>query len=473
MNRSISSRAFPTMAALALIAFTSGPECHADQGGSYRKSFNDGWRFHSVEADGADAASYDDSDWRTLDLPHDWAIEGPFDVKFNARCGGLPFHGTGWYRKTFHVPADVKDKHVSIVFDGAMYNAHVWINGHFLGNRPYGYIEFQFDVTKYLSDDGRNVIAVKLAPEDLSTRWYPGAGIYRNVWIDYRNPVHVAQWGTFVTTPRVSDDESTISVETALDGELASKNLQVKYEVLNSGGDVVAKSLEDAKRLITTELVVSNPKRWDLESPYLYTLSTTVLDGRNVLDVVHTRFGIRTLEFTKKKGFFLNGKQQRIQGVCLHHDNGPLGAVVNRRAIERKLQIMKRMGANSVRTSHNPPSNELLDLCDELGILVQVESFDVWRKPKVPNGYKSSSTSGPSVTLKTWFGAIAIILRSSCGASGMKSLNKAVPRRGTRSQRCSTTTSSRLIRRALRPVDLTGSPALTNREWQARSILRG
>ncbi|WP_146527362.1 glycoside hydrolase family 2 TIM barrel-domain containing protein [Novipirellula artificiosorum] len=359
----------------------------ADSRQTFRTSFNDGWKFHKGDVAGAETPEFDDSQWRSLDLPHDWAIEGPFDVKYNARCGGLPFHGTGWYRKSFEVPAEASGKAISVTFDGAMYDAHVWVNGHFVGHRPYGYIEFQYDISNLLNYNGSNAIAVKLAPEDLSTRWYPGAGIYRNVWLDIRDPVHVAQWGTFVTTPKVKDRTATVSIETTLEGDLTEKSIQLKYEVFDPMGKSVSSSTIPGQIKTATKLSVSNPLLWTLESPQLYVLKTTVLGAGRTLDVVQTRFGIRTLEFSKTEGFSLNGNPTRIQGVCLHHDNGPLGAAIHRRAIERKLQIMKQMGVNSVRTSHNPPSNELLDLCDELGILVQVEAFDVWLKAKVPNGY--------------------------------------------------------------------------------------
>lgn len=362
------------MAGTAASAWPMGSRRLGGDALEYRSSFNEGWRFHKGDAPGAEVAAFDDAKWRALDLPHDWAIEGPFDVKYNARCGGLPFHGIGWYRKTFDVPAEAEGNVVYITFDGAMYNAQVWINGQFLGNRPYGYSEFRHEVGKHLNHGGSNVIAVKLSPEDLSSRWYPGAGIYRNVWIDYRNPVHVAPWGTFVTTPTITETQATVHVETTLVGEG-----DIGYEIIDPNGGVVAAGT-------TPDLVVENPRLWDIDSPNLYVLRTTVRVDGAMVDQVETRFGIRTLEFSKS-GFKLNGRPVRIQGVCLHHDNGPLGAATYRRADERKLQIMKQMGVNSVRTSHNPPSNEFMDLCDELGILVQDEAFDVWKIPKVENGY--------------------------------------------------------------------------------------
>lgn len=357
---------------------------------SPRQSFNDDWKFHSGQADAAETPAFDDSDWRSLDLPHDWAIEGPFDVKYNARCGGLPFHGTGWYRKTFDTPTGADGKVVSITFDGAMYNAHVWINGHFLGNRPYGYIEFQYDVTQYLNKDKPNVIAVKLSPEDLSSRWYPGAGIYRHVWIDVRNPIHVAQWGTTVTTPTVNPKEATVAIETTIQGSKVTDSVAVKYEIFDPSGQSVTTvnaRITDGGSTAAAQLMVSSPKLWDLDAPNLYSIRTTILHQEKPVDTVETRFGIRSIEFSKEGGFTLNGKRTRIQGVCLHHDNGPLGAAVYRRADQRKLEIMKQMGVNSIRTSHNPPSNEFLDACDELGLLVQVEAFDVWMIAKVENGY--------------------------------------------------------------------------------------
>ncbi|MDZ8117357.1 glycoside hydrolase family 2 TIM barrel-domain containing protein [Pontiella agarivorans] len=373
-------------ATAALAVCSRAMSSHQPSGLKMHQSFNEGWTFHKGTAKGAEAAGFDDSGWRTLDLPHDWAIEGPFDEKYNARSGGLPFHGTGWYRKTFDVPAEAAGKRVLITFDGAMYNAHVWVNGHFVGNRPYGYIEFQYDISKYLKFGAANVIAVRLQPEDLSTRWYPGAGIYRNVWLDYRNPIHVKQWGVTIETPEISDHIGKVAVRTELAGDTEDRTLSILHEVISPDGKTVAQLEVPGVSTGFQTMSVEKPKRWDLHSPNLYTLVTTVRKAGEEMDRVENRFGFRTLEFTKKE-FRLNGRPVRIQGVCLHHDNGPLGAVVNRRADERKLQIMKKMGVNSIRTSHNPPSNEVLDLCDELGILVQDEAFDVWEIAKVPNGY--------------------------------------------------------------------------------------
>ncbi|WP_299555894.1 glycoside hydrolase family 2 TIM barrel-domain containing protein [Seonamhaeicola sp.] len=358
------------------------------------QNFNESWKFYNDKAEGAEKVSFDDSKWRNLDLPHDWAIEGPFDVKYNARAGGLPFHGTGWYRKHFKMNAEAKGKVVRLEFEGAMYNAHVWINGEFVGKRPYGYIGFEFDVSKYLKYDGSdNVVAVRLTPEDLSSRWYPGAGIYRSVWLKIDNPIHVGQWGTFITTPTVTKEIGVIQNETTVVNKSGkAETVTVKQAYYNSENILIASESEEltikAKGSAISALYtkIKKPLIWDMETPHLYHAVTTISKGDEVLDTYKTRFGMRTIAYTKD-GFFLNNKPVRFNGVCLHHDNGALGAAVYRRADERKLQIMKSMGVNAIRTSHNPPSREFLELCDELGLLVQDEAFDVWKMEKVPNGY--------------------------------------------------------------------------------------
>jgi beta-galactosidase len=369
-----------------------------------RISFNDGWRFYKGEAEGAEQPSFDDSKWTELRLPHDWAIEGPFDPKLNPHTGALPIFGTGWYRKAFTLPENVKDRYFSIEFDGAMSNAHVWLNGHELGSRPYGYIGFGFDLTPYLHfGNEENVLAVQLTPEDHSSRWYPGAGIYRNVWLDVTSSVHVARWGVYVTTPNVTDDGATVAVKTELRNR---RNVEAKVSLRTSILDDNRKQVSvktttasigpGASQTIASGLHISRPQRWDIDHPYLYTLVSEVLDGKRVIDRYETPFGVRTIAFYNGKfrmdmprayGFFLNGRYLKLQGVCNHHDLGALGAAVNRRATERQLEIMKAAGVNAIRTSHNPPSPELLDLADRMGLLVMDEAFDMWRIPKVPNGY--------------------------------------------------------------------------------------
>ncbi|MEM9983710.1 MAG: glycoside hydrolase family 2 TIM barrel-domain containing protein [Bacteroidota bacterium] len=358
------------------------------------QNFNADWLFYNAAAEGAEAPGFDDQSWRGLDLPHDWAIEGPFDIKYNARAGGLPFHGTGWYRKHFTMPASAKGKVVRLEFEGAMYDAHVWVNGQFIGHRPYGYIGFEFDVSEALKYDGSdNVVAVRLTPEDLSSRWYPGAGIYRSVWLKVDEPVYVDQWGTFVSTPTATEDLAVVQTETQIVNQFdQAKSITIKHQYLAPDGQTVAsieEEIEVAAQATTYSgmyVNIDQPQRWDLETPYLYRVVTTLHLGDQLMDRYETRFGIRDIQYDRD-GFHLNGRKVRFQGVCLHHDNGALGAAVYRRADERKLEIMKAMGVNAIRTSHNPPSREFLELCDEMGLLVQDEAFDVWSIPKVPNGY--------------------------------------------------------------------------------------
>ncbi len=361
---------------------------------SNNENFNKDWLFYNDKAEEALKSSFDDSQWRKLDLPHDWAIEGPFDIKYNARVGGLPVHGTGWYRKHFTMPATAKGKVVRVEFEGAMYNAHVWVNGEFVGKRPYGYIGFEFDISQYLKYDGSdNVIAVRLTPEDLSSRWYPGAGIYRSVWLKVDEPVFVGQWGTYITTPTATAAKAVVQNETEVFNKSgAARKVKVTHEYFNPKGEKVATATEEieiaaGKSAISAVYTnVVNPDLWDLETPNLYRAITTVTEGDKTLDTFNSRFGIRSIRYDLD-GFYINEKKVRFNGVCLHHDNGALGSAVYRRADERKLQIMKDMGVNAIRTSHNPPSREFLELCDELGLMVQDEAFDVWKKEKVANGY--------------------------------------------------------------------------------------
>jgi beta-galactosidase len=364
--------------------------------GQRRTNFDANWRFHKGEAEGAEAPDFDDSSWRLLRLPHDWAIEGPFDEKLNPDTGGLPVSGTGWYRKAFLLPQNAQEQIVTIVFDGAMSNSTVWLNGEKLGGRPYGYSSFFFDLTPHLHFGSQtNVLAVRLMPEPDSSRWYPGAGIYRNVWLDITAPVHVAEWGTYVTTPQVSDDKAKVSAKTEIRNESEQEaQITVRQTVLDPSGKPVAKTSvadiavsSNAARSVPASLTIPNPQRWDMDHPYLYSLVTEILQGDRLIDKYSTTFGIRTIAFNREQGFLLNGKPRKLHGVCLHHDLGPLGTAVNRRATERELQILKAAGVNAIRTSHNPPSPELLELADRMGLVVMDEIFDMWRIPKVPNGY--------------------------------------------------------------------------------------
>ncbi len=360
-----------------------------------RINFDDGWRFLKADAEGAQQPNFDDTAWREVRLPHDWAIEGPFDAKYGSSTGGLPVSGTGWYRKTFTLPESARARQFTIMFDGAMSNARVWLNGQELGSRPYGYSSFFFDITGKLRFGGEaNVLAVRLTPEERASRFYPGAGIYRNVWLDVTDPIHVSEWGTFVTTPIAAESLSVVNVAAEVRNDTAQDvRISLRTSVVDSSGKQVAQHSDDmaipslGARTVSTELTVERPQLWNVDRPYQYDLVTEVVQGSRTLDRYVTPFGIRSIAFNKDHGFQLNGRQVKLQGVCLHSDLGALGMAVNRRAIERELEILKAAGVNAIRTSHNPPSPELLDTTDRLGFLVIDETFDMWRMPKVVNGY--------------------------------------------------------------------------------------
>jgi beta-galactosidase len=379
----------------AFLADGAGSATAIPVSGERRFRFNDGWRFWKGEAEGAEQPGFHDSAWSQVRLPHDWAISGPFDPQLNPHTGALPFFGTGWYRNTFTIPERARNRYFLIEFDGAMSNAHVWLNGEKLGERPYGYSSFAFELNPHLHFGRQeNVLAVRLTPQDHSSRWYPGAGIYRNVWLTVTGPVHVAHWGTYVTTPEVSDDQATVAVRTELRNR-SNRNVTVmlRSSIRDAAGKAVATQqtgvtiAADAAATPRGQLALNRPERWDIAQPYLYTLVSEVFEGNRVVDRYLTPFGIRTIAFDRANGFLLNGRRLKLQGVCSHHDLGALGAAVNRRATERQLQILKEAGVNAIRTSHNPPSPELLEFCDRLGLVVMDEAFDMWRIPKVPNGY--------------------------------------------------------------------------------------
>ena len=359
-----------------------------------RVSFNEDWLFHKTDTLTAFETNFDDASWRKLSVPHDWAIEGPFKPEYNLRTGGLPVFGMAWYRKYFTIDASKKGQIITLEFDGIMNNSTIFINGKKVYHRPFGYIGFEIDITPYIDFEKKNVIAVQVNPEVLSSRWYAGAGIYRNVWIETKNPLHIKHWGTQITTPTISDDKATIAIETTVENSAknTSENLILETTIFDEIGNQVAilSSKIDFKKSksikINQKSVISNPKKWDFETPHIYKVVSKILEKDQEINQYTSSFGIRTISFSRK-GFFLNGRQEKIKGVCLHHDLGPLGTAVNLRATERQLQIMKEMGINAIRTSHNPPSPEQLELCDKMGILVQVEAFDGWKIPKTENDY--------------------------------------------------------------------------------------
>jgi len=357
-----------------------------------REKFNTGWRFIKEDVKNAEAFDFDDSNFRELNVPHDWAIEGPFTKEVSFRGGYLPYPGVGWYRKAFTIPSDAKC--VRIEFDGVMRDAKVWLNGEYIGEWPYGYSSFSFDLTEHVRRGQKNVLAVRVENEDKSSRWYPGSGIYRNVWLTFTGEVHVEHWGTFVTADLVSDAMASINVRTQIQNQSEqAEDVVLETIIYDAEGKEVAKNTVrnrvDKKSSLefTQDLEVLNPIRWDIENPYLYKAVSEVKIAEKTVDRYETKFGIRTLGLDADEGFFLNGRGVKLKGVNLHHGLGPFGIAFSRRAAERQLEIMKEMGCNAIRTAHNPPAPEQLDLCDEMGLLVIDETFDEWKKPKVPHGY--------------------------------------------------------------------------------------
>ncbi len=371
--------------------------CFANSRPGKKVSFNQNWRFHLGEVGNGQDASLNDSQWRQLNLPHDWSIEGEFSEKHPAGTGGgaLP-GGVGWYRKSFTVPAAAKGKSVFVEFDGVYRNSEVWINGHYLGKRPYGYISFAYELTPHLVYGAkRNVIAVKVDnSQQPNSRWYSGSGIYRNVWLTTLDPVHIQQWGTYVTTPEVNTQWATIVVKTKVkNGSGNDSPVNLTTIIRDANGKEVVRSAakgvtaKDSLAEVSQTLKVSSPILWSDERPYLYTVVSQLEQGGRIVDHYQTPLGIRTFRFDVDKGFSLNGKPVKIRGVCNHHDLGSLGAAVNTRAIERQLEMLKAMGVNGLRTSHNPPAPELLELTDRMGFIVMDEAFDVWKKEKTKFDY--------------------------------------------------------------------------------------
>ncbi|MFG6685732.1 sugar-binding domain-containing protein [Mariniflexile sp. HNIBRBA6329] len=361
------------------------------------EDFNFDWNFKLGENPGASKLEYQDSDWRKLNLPHDWSIEGEFSEEHPTKPegGALPA-GVGWYRKTFTISEEWVDKSVSVEFDGVYRNSEVWINGRYLGKRPNGYISFAYDLTDYLNfGEQENVIAVKVDnSQQPNSRWYTGSGIYRNVRLVASEKLHVAHWGTYVTTPKVTEEKALVNYEVTIqNNSRLIKKFKLETKIYDANDREVGKAttlekLYPNKTLVkVSDIEISNPKLWSLEDPYMYRIVTRIYEDSELVDNYTTKTGIRYFDFDAEKGFSLNGVPTKILGVCLHHDNGALGAVANHAAIKRKLTIMKDMGVNAVRTAHNPPSLELLELCDEMGFIVQDEAFDVWKLKKVKFDY--------------------------------------------------------------------------------------
>src|SRR6185503_14653797 len=359
--------------------------------------FDKGWHFHLGDVKDGESMSLTDVNWRMLNLPHDWSIEGKFskDNPATPEGGALP-GGIGWYRKTFTEPASSKNKLVYIDFDGVYQKSTVWINGHELGFRPNGYISFRYELTPYLNFGGKNVIAVKVDNSvQPNSRWYSGSGIYRNVWLVTTNKVAVNHWGTYVTTPLVSDKLAQINIKVQVQNTVNTNELSLSSviyddqnkEVAGAGFIYPSMHINDSTLSVPLQFKIKNPLLWSTERPHLYKAVVKVLLDKKVVDSYTTTFGIRTFNFDADKGFSLNGKPMKILGVCDHHDLGSLGAAINTRALERQLQMLRSFGCNAIRTSHNPPAPELLDLCDKMGFLVMDEAFDCWEWKKAKYDY--------------------------------------------------------------------------------------
>ena len=354
-----------------------------------RDSFDSGWTFTKGDPAGAERGAFDDSGWRRLDLPHDWSVEGPFDpANPSGAPGGFLPGGIGWYRKSFKTPSAAEGRKVFIEFDGVYMNSEVWINGHRLGKRPYGYIGFEYDLTSHLDLKGDNVLAVRVDNSLLpSGRWYTGSGIYRHVWLKVTDPLRVAHWGTYVTTPKISDAQAEVAVSTTIrNGHGVKKSVTVTQTVLDAKGTVLAsanKSVDvaaDAELVHTQSLQIATPARWSPDLPNLHTLRTELRDGGKLTDCYETPFGVREVRFDAKTGLSLNGRNIKMKGVCNHQDLGPLGTALWDQALERRLKMLKDMGCNAIRTAHYPHSPELMALCDKMGFLVIDETFDEWRR---------------------------------------------------------------------------------------------
>jgi beta-galactosidase len=351
--------------------------------------FDSNWRFQLGDFANAAIPAFDDGSWRSLNVPHDWSNEGPFESRFSSGTGYAP-GGIGWYRKHFTVDPSHKGKMVAVEFDGIYDHAQVWINGQYAGGRPYGYSSFQIDLSRYLDFGGDNVIAVRVDHSRYAdSRWYTGSGIYRHVRLSVTDRLHVGPWGVFVTAPEITGRSARVKVETDIVNAYGMpRDFSLSSEVIDASGRTAAVRTDTfsidgmQNRIVLQEMTVASPRRWSLESPHLYTLHSRILSDGAAVDETSTPFGIRRLAFDAEKGFFLNGEPVKLKGVCIHHDAGSVGSAVPDKVLERRLRLLKELGVNAIRTSHNPPAPELLDLCDRLGLLVKDEAFDEFCPPK-------------------------------------------------------------------------------------------
>ena len=394
---------FFTHVFLLIFILVNLSSCNEDASTREIITLKSGWKFQKGAQNNPTNIDFDDSLWEDVTVPHDWAIYGPFDKEIDkqtiailqngeniasektGRTGALPYIGEAWYRNEFSIPNLDDNKKVIIVFEGAMSEAKVFINGEKVGENNYGYSYFYFDITNYVSRNKNNLLAVQLNNRELSSRWYPGAGLYRKVRLIVKDKESIDQWGTFITTPIITPELAKVNIKTKVSG----KKLRMVTDILDTDGNKITSEETNTvfKNEFEQNIAVSNPNLWSPETPYLYTAVSKLYSGNILKDEISTRFGIRDIKYNPHSGFSLNGTVRKFKGVCLHHDLGPLGTAVNKSALRRQLTILKDMGCDAIRSSHNMPSIEQLELCDEMGFMFLAESFDEWAKPKVENGY--------------------------------------------------------------------------------------
>jgi len=376
------------MASLACF-FAFFPFCSPASPARFTEDFDANWLFRKGDFASTMMPAFDDSNWRKLNVPHDWSIEGPFSTEFSSGNGFVP-GGIGWYRKHFQLDEAQKTKSVSIEFDGIYDNSEVWINGQFVGARPFGFIGFEYDLTPYLKWNSDNVVAVRVDHSRYAdSRFYTGSGIYRNVRLVITEPLRIAHWGTSVTTPEIKKDSALIRVETTIENNFTNEEkFSLRSDIVAADGTIVGTATAsksaagNSAQTLVQEIKISKPQLWSLQSPQLYSLKSHIKSGDKMVDEIETPFGVRTATFDANKGFFLNGVSSKLKGVCIHHDAGSVGAAVPDRVLERRLRLLKEIGVNAIRTSHNPPDPELLNLCDRMGLLVMDEVFDEFTPSK-------------------------------------------------------------------------------------------
>lgn len=435
-----------------------------------KQLFDYNWKFFLGDTASAKSKDFNDKNWRSLDLPHDWSIEGKINPKNPTGGGGGYFPaGVGWYRKTFQVPNEWKGKKVSIYFEGVYMNSEVFVNGKSLGIYPYGYSSFSYDLSAYLNVGNENVIAVRVDnSQQMNSRWYSGSGIYRHVWMMVTDPVHVTHWGVAITTPDVSSSWATVRLKTIVKNETsATQSIVLKTHLWNkdkhAGNNQTKIELAaNSEKEIAQTITVSDPLLWTPETPHLYSAQVQVIKNKKVVDDTKTNFGIRSIKFTTENGFQLNGKTVKLNGGCVHHDNGCLGAAAFDRAEERKVELLKAAGFNAVRTSHNPPSEAFLNACDKLGLLVMDESFDCWKVGKNKFDY--------AMYFNHWWqrDIEAMVLRDRNHPSIiMWSIGNEIPERGS----AEAITTAALLLDAIKKIDqsrsVTSAIVVNDKKWEA------